>query len=122
MLNDHNDHLKSEQSLCPFKCLTGFPCPSCGITKSIVYFYQGDLVKSVSYHILGPAVVIICVLVVVLLSIELRTNKDYFKHYFYSKKLGYSLAIFIGVYHIIRLVYFIKQHSIQDILKESIWK
>lgn len=122
MLNDHDDHLKSDQSLCPFKLVTGFPCPSCGITKSMVYFYKGDIIKSISYHILGPAVVIICLLVVVLLSIELVTKKDYFKNYFYNKKLAYSLAIFLGIYHIIRLVFFINQHTLQEILKESIWK
>jgi hypothetical protein len=122
MINDHDDHLKSAQSLCPFKLLTGFPCPSCGITKSIVYCYEGDLAKSISYHILGPAVVFICLLVLIVLPIELYTKKDVFKKYFYSKKLAYSLAIFLGVYHIIRLVYFINQHSFQDILKESIWK
>jgi hypothetical protein len=122
MVNDHDDHLKSEQSLCPFKLVTGFPCPSCGITKSIVYFYEGDLGKSISYHILGPVVVFICLLVLLILPIELYTKKDYFKTYFYSKKLAYSLAIFLGIYHIIRLVYFINQHTLQDILKESIWK
>jgi hypothetical protein len=122
MLNDSDDHLKNSQSLCPFKLLTGFPCPSCGITKSIVYFYEGNLVKSISYHILGPLVVFFCLVIIVLFSVELITKKDYFKSYLYSKKLAYVLAIFLGIYHIIRLIYFINQHSLQEILKESIWK
>jgi hypothetical protein len=102
--------------------LTGFPCPSCGITKSIVYFYEGNVFKSISYHILGPAVVFFCLMVIVLLSVELKTQKDYFKQYIYSKKLAYGLAIFLGIYHIIRLVYFVNEHSFQEILRESVWK
>ncbi|MBL0258363.1 MAG: DUF2752 domain-containing protein [Bacteroidetes bacterium] len=50
-----NPHLEGDQSLCPFKMLTGFPCPGCGLTKSMVFFYEGDWNKSLSYHIFGPA-------------------------------------------------------------------
>ena len=107
MLNNTDGHLENDQSFCPIKMLTGFPCPSCGITKSVVYFYHGDIVRSISYHILGPAVVFFCVFTIVLLLIELKTKKEYFNHYLYSKKAAYGLAIFIGVYHIIRLIYFI---------------
>lgn len=122
MLNDGDDHLKNDQSLCPIKMLTGFPCPSCGITKSIVYFYKGNMAESFSYHILGPVVVVFCFLVIGLLSVELVTKKQYFQKYIYSRKLAYGLAVFIGLYHVIRLVYFINEHSFQEILKESVWK
>ncbi len=122
MLGNTDGHLKNDQSFCPVKMLTGFPCPSCGITKSIVYFYQGDIVRSISYHILGPATVFLCAFTIVLLSIEIKTKKEYFNQYLYNKKTAYGLAIFIGVYHIIRLIYFIHEHTVQEILKESIWK
>lgn len=100
---------------------TGFPCPSCGITKSLVYFYQGDIQTSIYYHILGPAVVFFCVFTIALLFIEIKTKKEYFNQYFYSRKLAYGLAISLGVYHIIRLIYFIQEHTFSEILKESIW-
>lgn len=122
MLNNTDDHLKKDQSLCPIKMLTGFPCPSCGITKSIVSFYEGRLLVSISYHILGPITVVFSMLLIVLLSVEITTKKEYFNHYLYHKKAAYGLAIFLGIYHIIRLVFFVQQHSIQEILKESIWK
>jgi hypothetical protein len=122
MLNDKDEQLKNSQSLCPIKMLTGFPCPSCGITKSIVYFYKGNIPESISYHILGPFVVILCFLIILLLSFELVTKKEYLNEYLYSRKLAYILAISIGIYHIIRLIYFIHEHSFQEILKESIWK
>ena len=121
MLNDTNDQLKNDQSLCPIKMLTGFPCPSCGITKSIVSFYKGNLIESFAYHILGPITVVFCLLIIGLLSFEILTKKEYFNKYIYSRKLAYGLAIFIGLYHVIRLVYFIQEYSFQQILKESIW-
>jgi hypothetical protein len=122
MFTNDNDHLKTDQSFCPLKMLTGFPCPSCGITKSMVYFYEGNLLKSILYHVLGPAVIFFCLFIIILFSIELKTGKDYFKKYFYNRKLAYGLAIFLAVYHIIRLIYFVNEHSYQEILKESIWK
>ena len=122
MLTNDNDHLKSDQSLCPFKALTGMPCPSCGITKSMVYFYEGNLTKSVTYHIFGIPVIVFSLFIIVLFSVELKTKKDYFQKYFYHRKLAYGLAIFLGSYHILRLIWFLKDHTFQEIVKQSIWK
>ncbi len=121
MLHNHNDHLETDQSLCPFKMLTGFPCPGCGITKSLVYFYQGDLYKSISYHILGPFVIAFCAVTIVVLTTELITKKEYFNALLYNRKLAYGLAIFLGVYHLIRLILFVRNNSFDDILHQSIW-
>jgi hypothetical protein len=38
---------------CSFKNLTGFPCPGCGLTRSIVAGLHGDFMASLSYHKLG---------------------------------------------------------------------
>lgn len=121
MLHNHNDHLETDQSLCPFKMLTGFPCPGCGITKSLVYFYQGDLYKSIFYHILGPFVIAFCAVTIVVLTTELITKKEYFNALLYNRKLAYGLAIFLGVYHLIRLILFVRNNSFDDILHQSIW-
>lgn len=32
--------------LCPFRVLTGVPCPTCGATRALFAFAQGDLVAS----------------------------------------------------------------------------
>ena len=121
MLDNHNDHLERDQSFCPFKMLTGFPCPGCGITKSLVYFYQGDLYKSISYHILGPFVIAFCIATILVLAMELITKKEYFTGLLYNRRLAYGLAVFLGVYHFIRLILFVKNNSFDDILHQSIW-
>jgi hypothetical protein len=122
ILFHQNDHLETAQSFCPLKMLTGFPCPGCGITKSLVYCYEGDLQKSLQYHILGPFVILFCLATIVVLSTELITQKEYFTKLIYNKKIAYGLAIFLVSYHLIRIIYFIKNNSIDDILQQSIWK
>ncbi|MFC5980513.1 MULTISPECIES: DUF2752 domain-containing protein [Flavobacterium] len=121
MLQNHNNHLESDQSLCPFKMLTGFPCPGCGITKSLVYFYQGDIYKSISYHILGPFVILFCCLTIIVLTVEIINKKEYFTTLLYNKKLAYNLAYFLAIYHFVRLIVFIANHSFDAILHQSVW-
>jgi hypothetical protein len=122
MFFNGNNHLETDQSLCPFKMITGFPCPGCGITKSLVYFYEGDFYKSISYHILGPFVIVFSFIAIVVLTTELITKKEYFNVVLYNKKLAYGLGFFLVGYHIIRLILFIKNNSLDSILKESIWR
>ncbi|RZJ82514.1 MAG: DUF2752 domain-containing protein, partial [Chryseobacterium sp.] len=86
-------HLETAQSFCPFKMLTGFPCPGCGITKSIVFLYDGDLSRSLYYHIFGVPVVMFSLALLLLLPIELASGKEYFNSIFYSRKLGIGLGV-----------------------------
>ena len=122
ILFNQNTHLETDQSLCPLKMLSGFPCPGCGITKSLVYFYEGDLQKSLYYHLFGPLVIAFCIVTIVVLTTELITQKEYFTQLLYSKKLAYGLAIFLASYHFIRIVYFVQNNSMDDILRQSIWR
>ncbi len=97
------------------------PCPGCGITKSVLFFYEGDIYKSFSYHLLGPLAVAASVLMIILFSAEIITRKDYYNSFFSSKKLAYALGILLVGYHLVRTGYFIATHSFSDILHESIW-
>lgn len=102
--------------------LTGFPCPGCGITKSMVYFYEGDLYKSLCYHVLGPFVIVFCAISVVVLTMELKTGKEYFNTVLYNRKAALVMACLLIAYHMVRLVYFIQHNNADDIFKQSIWK
>jgi hypothetical protein len=50
--------LTSGPSLCPFKVMTGLPCPGCGLTRSTVAFLHGDITTSFYFHPLGAPMVI----------------------------------------------------------------
>jgi hypothetical protein len=116
-----NPHVETSQSFCPMKMLAGLPCPGCGITKSLVFAYQGEIQKSLSYHIFGFPAILACVVTIAVLIVEIITGKEYFQNILYSRRLTYVLAFILGGYHLVRTVIFVIQHSLTEILRESIW-
>ena len=115
------DGIDTSQSLCPFKMTTGFPCPGCGITKSIVYLYDGDIKRSLSYHIFGPFAFLFSFGLIIMLTIELIVNKEFFRKLFYNIKIAYFLALVLSTFHIVRIILFMQENNLNSILKESIW-
>ena len=115
-------HIETDQSICPFKMITGFPCPGCGITKSLVFLYEGNFVKSIYYHLFGPLTFLFSIAAILVLSLELATKKEYFQNILFNKKLAYILGSTLAVYHVIRLILFISANNIDEILRQSIWK
>lgn len=49
---------------CPFRLLTGQPCPFCGGTRSFAQMWQGDVLGAARYHPLGPALFVLTLLAV----------------------------------------------------------
>jgi hypothetical protein len=45
-------------NVCVFRECFGIPCPFCGMSRSIVAFTHGHIVKSFLFHPLGPAIAI----------------------------------------------------------------
>lgn len=113
--------IENEQSFCPVKMITGFPCPGCGITKSIIFFYEGEWLKSLSYHLFGPLLILVSLFLIFVFLFELFKGKVYLKKNIFNKRLTYCFAILLAIYHIIRLILFVKENSLSSILKESIW-
>ena len=55
-------------TLCPFRALTGLPCPFCGVTRSLFALGQGDLDRSLHFSPLGVFVAVAAVAVLLLFS------------------------------------------------------
>ncbi len=45
--------------LCPLANLTGWPCPSCGITRAALALLQGDPARALALHPLAPLVLLL---------------------------------------------------------------
>jgi hypothetical protein len=118
--NGHQN-IESAQSYCPFKLATGMPCPGCGITKSLVFFYLGQWEKSISYHLFGPLVIAFSVALTFLLLLEMIWRRDLTSSFLFRKHAGVVLGAGLAIYHASRLIYFLSTHSFSDILKESMW-
>ncbi|BCU78196.1 DUF2752 domain-containing protein [Luteolibacter sp. LG18] len=43
---------------CPFKSLTGLPCPGCGMTRATLAMLRGDWTTMVKFHPLAPVFVL----------------------------------------------------------------
>ena len=50
-------------TLCPFRLVTGLPCPFCGLTHSLLALGQGDVDGSVRFSPLGPLVAVLALVV-----------------------------------------------------------
>lgn len=40
---------------CPMAVSVGWPCPGCGLTRSVLAMLRGDLMLAARYHVFGPA-------------------------------------------------------------------
>ena len=60
------DHIEDGPVLCPFRRLTGLPCPGCGLTRSWVYASHGWWSESFAAHPFGMVALAALVLLVVL--------------------------------------------------------
>ncbi|MDD2289597.1 MAG: DUF2752 domain-containing protein [Bacteroidales bacterium] len=115
------DHLQSSQSFCPFKMLTGLPCPGCGMVKSMVSLYRGSWMESLEFHLFGPVLFLFFTSTLVVKVVGLIRKKDFPCRWLYNPRVAWSVAIILGIWHLTRLVSFILTHNLEQILKESIW-
>jgi hypothetical protein len=98
------EHIEDGPVLCPFRALTGLPCPGCGLTRSWVYAAHGWWRESFASNPFGLVVVAAVVLlaVVVVARRVRRTPPPNI-----DKALRHPVAIAIGavwlVYAVVRL-------------------
>lgn len=52
--------------ICPFRMLTGLPCPGCGLTRSWVHLMHGDVGGAFAFNVFGPLTLALTAVAVVL--------------------------------------------------------
>lgn len=88
-----NEHLLS----CPFKSLTGVDCPGCGIQRSLVALFQGNLSTSLKLYPATIPMMVLVSFVVIHLKFDFK-NGAYFIKMLY---IGITLiVVFNYVYKI----------------------
>ncbi len=58
--------IDAEKSICPFMRFFDFPCPGCGLTKSMIHAYKGEFDVSFSYHVWGIPLIAMAIFLAVL--------------------------------------------------------
>ena len=94
--------LKYDLNKCGFKEMTGYSCPSCGMTRSFYSLSHGQIMEAFSYHLLGPVIYLFLISLTVKLGYEATTGKK-IKIYVSS----YSLKVAIITFFTIWLIYWI---------------
>jgi hypothetical protein len=64
------EYLKFIPWRCPLKFLTGISCPSCGLTRSFLAFFNGNIELAYQYHPLGPTLVVLVAAILTMLSMK----------------------------------------------------
>ncbi|MGK4566333.1 hypothetical protein [Flavobacterium sp. 3HN19-14] len=52
----------------------------------------------------------------------MKTGREYLNNILYNRKMALVLAFLLIVYHLVRLVYFIRNNDVDMVLRQSIWK
>jgi hypothetical protein len=58
VLSNYNSDFTKGPTVCPFKLLTGFPCPGCGTTRAVAALLDGRLSDSIGFNPLGATFVL----------------------------------------------------------------
>lgn len=74
----------SSYSLCIFKNVTSYPCPSCGTTRAIEFLIKGDLIRSLAMNPFGMIVFCIMVVSPLWIGYDIVSKKETF-FTFYTK-------------------------------------
>jgi hypothetical protein len=68
---------ESGATFCPFRLLTGLPCPGCGMGHSLVFALRGDFSASFHFHPLGLPLLVLWTGWLVWGAFNLRRGREF---------------------------------------------
>jgi hypothetical protein len=83
--------------LCPFRGLTGVPCPGCGLTRAAGAFFRGRIGDALQVHPLIPLVIVQLLAVWLLLTFG-RTWLDRLPRWAVPAIVTANVVVFCGVW------------------------
>ena len=75
-------HAHESIGVCFLKGVTGFPCPSCGSTRSVVYLLQGEFMLAIKMNPLGIFITLLLLAVPLWIAYDLITRRSSLWHTF----------------------------------------
>ncbi len=87
----YNPDIDSQQSLCPSKFFFDFDCVGCGLTKSLIHAYRGELLVSLRFHPWGVVLIAGCLLMVPVILFDL------FRGTYHSDRIYNNVKLWQGV-------------------------
>lgn len=106
---------QSSPLFCPFKALTGIPCPGCGMTRSFIAIATGHLDKALDYHFFGIFLFIGFAIATIHLFLELLSKRKVitpFSKLIKNKQIQLSFLFLFLIYYLIRINNLLKSGEI----------
>lgn len=94
----------NKESLCPVMRFYHIPCPGCGLTKSFILLYRGDLATSIYFHPFGIIIVCVLCLLLLLAVIDWIGNNNLFDKVIELTTFWQFLTILFAIQYIIRII------------------
>ncbi|WP_338429997.1 DUF2752 domain-containing protein [Synechococcus elongatus] len=91
------------QWTCPLLALTGLPCPTCGMTRSLAATGRGDWATAVQFHAFGPPLLIASLAAGLIWAAELWRGRSLLPWRSLIRKIGLPLLVGLLIYYITRL-------------------
>ncbi len=99
------EHIEDGPVVCPFRAITGLPCPGCGLTRSWVYAAHGWWRESFASNAFGMVVVAAIIALVVLVVVRrVRRRPPPVLDQLLRNPVAYGIGAVWLVYAIFRLV------------------
>lgn len=92
--------------VCPLRSLTGIPCPTCGITRSLMAMADGNWAGAIGYHALGLPLFLGLLLAALHLLLELglqRRVNAFYGRWLRSRRGQIGFGVVLLLYYAVRL-------------------
>lgn len=82
-------------SICTLKNLSGVPCASCGVTRSVLYFFKGDFFHAMYYNPIGIIVAVLLLILPSTIIHDLVRQKKYLYQIYTSFNINKSFWLLL---------------------------
>jgi len=103
--------LKPEYTVLPacyFRKITGFSCPTCGLSRSFFAISHLHFKDSFGYHLMGPIIFVIMLLLILKFSVEFISGREV-QINVKGAVIKIALTAFIGVWIIFCIIRFVNE-------------
>ena len=108
----HDFGNNNDFTLCLFKNITGIPCPSCGITRSLTFLIQGNIREAFYINPLGIVAAFALVIFPVWIVGDILLKKDTFIPFYHSmEKLFRKTWVAIPAITLVLLIWLTNLHK-----------
>ena len=115
-------YLDTGIELCSMKCLTGLPCPGCGLTHSFASVSSGHFTEAFKFHFFGPFIYVTVLIFIFILSSELFFDKKFprLRKIFFSKRFTYIFGIILFLFFSFRIYNLVLTGEFTKLLQNSV--